>query len=197
MMRRMSAEQVWDSMLTLTLENPDTLLRHDDASYRAAIDVADSTDVQMLVSKAKLAQETSREEKMVDRDMEYKRIVLRRASELPQPVSASHFLRQFGQSDREIISSNSTEGTVPQLLTLFNGPVTHMMLEPGSLLVEKVMQRKSLSDRIDTIFVSIIGRKPTKYQEGLAKRMVAEHQLAGYGDIIWSLLNTREFIFIK
>ncbi len=196
-MRRMSAEQVWDSMLTLTLENPDSLIRHSDESYCDAIALPPAVTAAQLVSTYPRMIEYSREERATDRMMEYKRIVLRRASELPQPVPADHFLRQFGQSDRNIIANNSTEGTVPQLLTMFNGPVTHMMLEPGSLLVDKVTSRDSLNDRIETIFLSILSRYPTEDQSRLAKQIVVEYKIPGYGDIIWSLLNTREFVFIQ
>lgn len=196
-MRRMSAEQVWDSMLTLTLENPDTLARHNDTEYCDALALPPSVTAAQLISTYPRLQEYSREERATDRTMEYKRIVLRRASELPQPVPADHFLRQFGQSDRTIIANNTTEGTVPQLLTMFNGPVTHMMLEPGSLLVNKVTDKATLNDRIDTIFLSILSRYPTETQSQLAKKIVAEYKIPGYGDIIWSLLNTREFVFIQ
>ncbi|QDV68895.1 hypothetical protein Poly24_26080 [Rosistilla carotiformis] len=196
-MRRMSAEQVWDSMLTLTLEDPDSLIRHTDAEFCDALALSPGITAAQLISTYPRLQESAKEQRATDRTMEYKKIVLRRASELPQPVPADHFLRQFGQSDRTIISNNSTEGTVPQLLTMFNGPVTHMMLEPGSLLVNKVTSNASLNDRVDTIFLSILSRYPTEDQKLLAKKIVAEYKIPGYGDIIWSLLNTREFVFIQ
>ncbi|MEZ6086649.1 MAG: DUF1549 and DUF1553 domain-containing protein [Pirellulaceae bacterium] len=197
LMRRMTAEQVWDSMLTLTMPDPDSLLRHDDNDYRNAISLYPGASAQQLISAYPLMNEASRQERATDRLFEYKGIVLRRASELPQPVPDDHFLRQFGQSDRNIIADSSTEGTVPQLLTMFNGPVTHMMLEPGSLLVSKVVATSLLEERVDTIFLSILSRYPTDDQERLAKKIVAEYKIPGYGDIIWSLLNTREFVFIQ
>lgn len=197
MMRRMSAEQVWDSMLTLTLDDPDTLLRYDDADYVQSLDISQSPSADQLISAYPKMIEFAREERTIDRSMEYKSIVLRRASELPQPVAADHFLRQFGQSDRTIIADSSTDGTVPQLLTMFNGPITHMMLEPGSMLVEKVFARPTLDARIEAIYLSVLGRYPSENQSKIAKRVVAEFQKPGYGDVVWALLNTREFIFVQ
>ena len=44
-----------------------------------------------------------------------------RASEVISPAPAGHFLRQFGQSDREIISSSTEEASISQALRLLNG----------------------------------------------------------------------------
>ena len=41
-----------------------------------------------------------------------------RAAELQSPAPRGHFLREFGQSDRDIIENASTEASVPQALTL-------------------------------------------------------------------------------
>ena len=42
---------------------------------------------------------------------------LLRASELPNPAPAGHFLRQFGQSDRDLIQNASDEASIPQVHT--------------------------------------------------------------------------------
>jgi hypothetical protein len=50
-------------------------------------------------------------------------LTLARASELPQPAKEAHFLRMFGQSDRQVADGNSLEGGVPQVLMMLNGDV--------------------------------------------------------------------------
>ena len=126
----------------------------------------------------------------------YKGQLLARASEMPQPLPADHFLRQFGQGDRELIEGATTEGTVPQILTMFNGPVTHMMLERGSVIFDNVIAAKSVNERIDVIFLSLLCRKPMASDRAIALRELREGA-AGYGNVIWSLLNTREFLFVQ
>ena len=42
---------------------------------------------------------------------------LMRASEIPTPAPPGHFLREFGQSDREIIENSNRQASVPQALT--------------------------------------------------------------------------------
>ena len=52
-LRRMTAEQVWDSLLTLTLEDPAAILRPDDSEYTSIIDIDATTTAQQVIQKAK------------------------------------------------------------------------------------------------------------------------------------------------
>ncbi|WP_250927843.1 DUF1549 and DUF1553 domain-containing protein [Aporhodopirellula aestuarii] len=196
-LRRMTAEQVWDSLLTLSIKAPEAYLRPDDSEYIEALDLdgsASQDEILALLTKVPEAQKAMR---VAESGQRYQSVTLRRASELPQPLPAAHFLRQFGQSDREIISEGSTEGTVPQLLALFNGPITHMMLEAGSVIYTEVEQADGISNRIRIIFLSVLGRMPTSEEMSVALSEIRESRTAGYGNIIWSLLNTREFLFVQ
>ena len=196
-LRRMTAEQVWDSLLTLTLENPDSILRPDDSEYTSIIDIDTKTTAQQVIQKAKKLDAYNKAQRTARNKRLYKGQELVRASELPQPLPEGHFVRQFGQSDRSIISDSHTEGTVPQLLTMFNGPVTHMMLERGSVIYNEVTDLKVINDQIDIIFLSLLSRMPTEREVASAKREIRSAGPAGYGNVIWALLNTREFLFIQ
>ena len=203
-LRRMTAEQVWDSLLTLTVPNPNAYLRPSDEEYVDIVDIdLDTTPDQMLAKVGQL-NEYNKRQSQIRRERSYKnyrdvggQIELARASELQQPLRADHFLRQFGQSDRQIISDSTTDGTVPQLLTMFNGPVTHMMMEEGSVIYEAVAREKNDDARIRAIFMSLLGRGPSDDDEYYARQEVRRNKNAGYGNIIWALLNTREFLFIQ
>lgn len=196
-LRRMKAEQVWDSLLTLTLENPDSVLRPDSTPYTSIIDIDAKTSAQQVIQKAKELDAYRKEQNTEKRKRLYKGQELVRASELPQPLPEGHFVRQFGQSDRAIISDSHTDGTVPQLLTMFNGPVTHMMLERGSVIYNEVVDEKYMDDQIDMIFLSLLSRTATEREVASAKREMRKAGPAGYGNVIWALLNTREFLFIQ
>jgi len=127
----------------------------------------------------------------------YVRMLLGRAYELPSPLPPSHFLRQFGQSDRELIGAASTDGSIPQILTMLNGPSTHMMLESGSEIYENVIREESELDRIDVIFLSILNREPSSEETKIARQEIKRAGNAGYGNVIWALVNTREFLFVQ
>lgn len=197
-LRRMTAEQAWDSLLTLTLEDPDQYQRPSDEEYVAAITVDPETvTADVLMAKGKKEQELRTEENRDRRKFLYKGQLLGRASELPQPLPDDHFLRQFGQSDRQIIADGNTDGTVPQILTMFNGPVTHMMLEYGSVIYNEVSASKTGEDAIEVIFLSILNRPPTSRDQTLALKEIKANKTAGIGNVIWALLNTREFLFVQ
>ena len=195
-LRRMSAEQVWDSVLVLTVNSTDKYLRPNDNPFIAAVQAEPGLSVEQLKAKVDEYDSAEKSKRDHNRRHTYRGLVLRRASELPQPLPAGHFLRQFGQSDREIIADGSTEGTVPQLLALFNGPITHIMLEAGSVVHREVMGAQP-NDRLTVVFLSILGRMPTNEERVACFREIQENEAAGMGNVIWALLNTREFLFVQ
>jgi len=121
-----------------------------------------------------------------------------RASEQPAPLPLGHFMRQFGQSDRETIEGARQVATVPQILAMFNGPITHAMLEKGSVIYDEVTSQGP-EQAIDVVFLSVLTHRPSVEDRRFAVQEVltAENRAAGFGNVIWALLNTREFIFIQ
>ncbi len=196
-LRRMTAEQVWDSLLTLTMPDPDKVLRPEDDQYTAIINLEPTSTVSDVLQKAKQLDEFKKEDNKAKQKRLYKGAELVRASELPQPLPGGHFLREFGQCDRSVISDSHSDGTVPQLLAMFNGPVTHMMLEEGSVIYSEVVSKKQVNEQIDAVFLSLLSRHPTESERATANREIREAKSAGYGNVIWALLNTREFLFIQ
>lgn len=196
-LRRMTAEQVWDSLLTLTLTNPDAALRPGDDEYTSIIDVDNNTSAQQILQKAKQLIAYEKADRARKNKRLYKGQELLRASELPQPLPEAHFIRQFGQSERDIINDSHTDGTVPQLLTMFNGAVTHMMLEKGSVIYNEVLKEDDIDDQVTVIFQSMLNRVPNTREAAAAKGEMRNAKAAGYGNVIWALLNTREFLFIQ
>lgn len=199
-LRRMTAEQVWDSFITLAAFKPDEYQK-EPASVESKwmnIDLTKATALEIYEHDKKLrSDEIKKEREARDKGHTYKGVLLVRASELPSPRPPGHFLRQFGQSDRESIEVSNVDGAVPQVLQMFNGPITHMLLEAGSVMYKNVTAEKSTDTRIDTVFLSILARKPSTDERRAAASEVKTHGDAGYGNVIWALVNTREFLFIQ
>ena len=80
---------------------------------------------------------------------------------------------------------------------MFNGPITHMLLDPRSLMYSNVMAEKETSDRIDVIFLTILSRRPAPEERKAALAEIQQNGNAGYGNVIWALVNTREFLFVQ
>ena len=110
------------------------------------------------------------------------RTILARASELPLPLPTDHFLRQFGQGDRELIEAETADGSVSQILTMFNGEITHMMLESGSVIYDDTIKAKSIDSRIDVIFLSILSRRATSSEDEIAWSDFVTERFSDLGD---------------
>ena len=200
LLRRMTAEQVWDSFITLAVTKPDEYQK-EPARVEAKllnIDLTKAT-AQMIYehSKELASSEIKKSRDARNKPYSYKGLLLVRASELPNPQPPGHFLRQFGQSDREAIEVSSEDGSVPQVLQMFNGPITHMLLEPESLMYKTVTAEKSSEAKVEVIFQSILARRPNPPERQAALAEIKAHGDAGYGNVIWALVNTREFLFVQ
>jgi hypothetical protein len=125
---------------------------------------------------------------------------LYRASEMRQPAAGNHFLRDFGQSDRNLSESSNTDPNVTQILTLLNGTHHFQIIRSGSLISEELAQAKdSLKNRARIIYLSVLGRDPAADEFQLAIKLFKQEKqvVAGDRSLVWILLNTPEFMFIQ
>ena len=201
-LRRMTAEQVWDSFLTLAVHNPWPFQRPTAAEMAPVLNLDFGTaNYSSVKSQSERFSKTyfMNPYKRSLNQHAYQGNILCRASELPSPVSADHFLRQFGQGDRETINGGQQDATVPQILAMFNGPITHVMLEAGSALVDNLVAVDSNRERIDAVFISVLARKPNASDRRAAASELTRVESEGkaFGNIVWGLLNTREFLFVQ
>jgi len=201
-LRRMTAEQLWDSILTLVARNEMPFQRPSVAAFAkvADVDLAQTSYAEVEAAYRRYAESFSPNayRRDINKQYGYQGQVLVRASELPTPLPLGHFLRQFGQSDRQAIEGGRTIATVPQILAMFNGPITHSMLEKGSVIYDEVVSHAP-TQAVDVIFISLLSHRPSAEDRSFAIREIrsAESPAAGCGNLIWALLNTREFIFIQ
>lgn len=203
-LRRLTAEQLWDSIIVLISHNEWPFQRPTAEAFEKLADV-DLTAAGTTYATVEKAYENfngvyglNRYRARLQKQYGFQGQVLVRASELPTPLPLGHFLRQFGQSDRESIEGGRTVATVPQILSMFNGPITHSMLVPGSVIHDEVMSHES-KQAVDVIFLAILSHRPSAEDRSFAIAEIrsADTPAAGCGNLIWALLNTREFIFIQ
>jgi hypothetical protein len=120
-----------------------------------------------------------------------------RASELPTPAPRGHFLREFGQSDRELIENANSAASVPQALNLMNSNVADVIAHPNSILGQALAGCDSPEQEIQTIYQLMLTRQPSENEMGrLLHEYAAQPKKAQY-NIVWALLNTQQFIFAR
>ena len=197
-LRRLTAEQLWDSFLTLAVVDPGEY-RERPADVRTDVIGVDLNTVSApdLLQAVSTGQQVDGGKRRHEKKYRYKGTLLARASELPSPVPANHFLRTFGQSNRELISASSKMGSVPQVLFMFNGPISHMILEKNSTMYNNVKRTSTISAGTRIVFRTILNRDPDAEEASLAAEEIKKNGFPGYGNVIWALVNTREFLFIQ
>ena len=120
-----------------------------------------------------------------------------RAVDLDSPARRGHFLRDFGQSDRDVIDNASSNASVPQSLYLLNSPLASAIYFRGSVLGMELEKHENLNDKIATIYQAMLTRSPS---QGETQRVLAEYEQYGdeaLEDLIWALLNSSQFLFVQ
>jgi hypothetical protein len=120
-----------------------------------------------------------------------------RAVELESPARRGHFLRDFGQSDREVINNSSSHASIPQALYLLNSPLNVAIQNSNAFLGGLLAALQTPEDKIDLIYRSMLTRKPNSSE---MERVLSDYETHGeetIEDLVWALLNSRQFTFIQ
>ena len=119
-----------------------------------------------------------------------------RASELSSPAPPNHFLAKFGQSERVVIDGASAESSIPQAFTLMNGKIEDMLiLNDNSYLMKNLNSAQKTDEKITIAFNCILSRKPKYSEMALFKDLFSRDSKSAERDLVWTLLNSNEFIF--
>ena len=265
-LRRLSAEQLWDSLLTLAVpeldqrqgESAERLYQfYEDNKgksakelFELAQEMAGRRDRMLVIDgeakelrqqlattqpkdspaaltlKAKLRSLQEEREKLAQQADTYRMVAIKkkqngpdnfvRADELPSPAPAGHFLRVFGQSDRDIIEAASTAPATTQALTMLNGFIDRELLKERSVLYQVMLSPRDVGGKVDMLFLALLSRAPTVRERDIGKAEIAHAMLtlsqqrkkvatdvsqeaakAALHNLAWVLLNSNEFLFIQ
>ena len=203
-LRRLLAEQVWDSMMTLAVEGLDDQLDFDPPGIK---------ELEKAVSATKASEVTTVARKMATDEQrameaEQRRARLRgemaqefagggfeRASELPQPTPSGHFLRLFGQGNRDFINDNWSATTVPQALLMLNSDFFDHVARSGSPLNVSLRRSSSAREVARSAFLAILTREPEKAELDACIEILGESR--NPKTLARTLLSTAEFAFQK
>lgn len=203
-LRRMTAEQLWDSILTLIARDIWAYQRPPYEAYDllGGFDLSgEGADLATAIPVFERFQKTLSQHAIDQRlrhGMNFFDVWLARASELPQPSLAGSFLREFGQGDRETIDGRREVATLPQVLTMLHGNHGRAIIDDGSAIMQALLANDP--DRaIDVAFIGILSRPPDDADRETVTMVLrsAPTALEGFRDIVWALVNTREFLFVQ
>ncbi|MEM8955275.1 MAG: DUF1549 domain-containing protein [Verrucomicrobiota bacterium] len=119
-----------------------------------------------------------------------------RASELESPAPRGHFLREFGQSDREVIENAADNASVPQALNLLNGPMVEALTNQFAVFGKRIHEAETHEEKVKLIFQAMLTRPPTERERALMIRELDSSGEKAYESLVWALLNTQQFLFV-
>ena len=120
-----------------------------------------------------------------------------RASEISSPAPDGHFLRDFGQSDRSLIENANYKASTTQALSLMNGDFLKFLMNPNSVISQRMNSAQDSDELIDIIYLTALSRYPSLYEKSLLRDEASISGTMAARSILWSTLNTRHFLFIQ
>lgn len=120
-----------------------------------------------------------------------------RASGIDLPAPPGHFLRKFGQSDRVLIENANRKAAPIQPLALMNEQTIDLLRSPFSPLSLAVARQSDLKGKIETIYLSLLARRPTDHEWEILRREAKRRGDGFERDVIVALMNSPEFLFIR
>ena len=128
-----------------------------------------------------------------------------KATQLPDDGFDSEFLTVFGRPKRESVCEceRSSEANLSQTLHLLNSQELQGKLGIGSGRAAKwVDDRRPDAEKVDELYRVALSRPPTAEEREvclahLEKRKGEKKLRQGYEDLIWAVVNCKEFLFIQ
>lgn len=221
--QRLSAEQIWDSLITLATGDVDRKPARglDDRIYLAGRPVLVGKKTMPQLSKEVLALNTESElrqyfAKLVDEIRNgggssgngdsmmmapvrvYGNDAMVRASELPSPAPRDHFLYLFGASDREVVDASSREPNVGQVLSLMNGFVQNKLVnQPDAHIYKGLVGVESDPEKVRRLYISILNRPPSPEEMTWMLNELKASGNDGCRNIVSALVMSSEFLFLQ
>jgi hypothetical protein len=121
-----------------------------------------------------------------------------RAAQLPDPKVPSYFLDVFDRATRETVCERKQTTSVMQVMHFVSGDTINQKIRAENSLIEKLIKSgKSGREIIEELYLRTLSRFPKKEEAQLAQQGIgqAPSPREGYEDLLWALLNSKEFLF--
>jgi hypothetical protein len=121
-----------------------------------------------------------------------------RATQLPDPKVPSYFLDVFDRATRETVCERKQTTSVMQIMHLVSGDTINQKIRAENSLIERLIKAgKSNREIIEELYLRTLSRFPKKEEAQLAQQGVSQAPSSreGYEDLLWALLNSKEFLF--
>jgi hypothetical protein len=123
-----------------------------------------------------------------------------RAIQLPDGEVNHPFLKTFGQPARELACEceRESDGNLAQALQLINGPTVNDKIRNPNNRLAKLLAAKMTDEAVlAELYMAALSREPSAEERRLALAHVERNadKRKAWEDVLWALINTREFLF--
>lgn len=123
-----------------------------------------------------------------------------RAIQLPDPRVRSYLMDVFGRPARQIVCEceRTTQPNIAQALHLLNGEFLNKKIsDPKGRIEEAFRLKKPLPAIVEELYLVTLSRLPTEVERIRALEWIAQAPTPKEGaqDLLWVLLNSKEFLF--
>lgn len=207
--RRLSAEQLWDSMATLYLGEDIRQKFKGTAGASYGVSYVGGMPMMNGSSEPMMTSGSGSEGTMMSTEMAHKNARGRNAgsaipnvqlsSEQFSPIRAGSFLDQFGMPQREVVSEGSTDPNLIQALFLMNSAevMRATVPTPQHRLYTDLKAIAEPVAVVDEIWLRLFSRPPLPDEKSKALSYLKSlgPKSGAVVDLVWALVNNREFLF--
>ncbi|MBI3863183.1 MAG: DUF1553 domain-containing protein [Planctomycetia bacterium] len=125
-----------------------------------------------------------------------------RATELPDAIYQNPFLVTFGKPKRASVCEceRTPDENLAQALHTLNGDVVAAKIADGKGRVATLLAAKKSHDEIVTeIYLATVSRRPTSAEIDASKNFLtaSPNPQECYQDLLWALINSKQFLFVR
>lgn len=125
-----------------------------------------------------------------------------RAIELPDARYNNYFLNTFGKPRRQGVCEceRVSDPNLAQALHTLNGDIVTAKIGDAKGRVARLLAAKKSSDEIiGELYLATVSRRPSAHELAVWRQQLTESSdpKAFYEDLLWSLLNSKHFLFVR
>ncbi|MBI2688648.1 MAG: DUF1549 domain-containing protein [Acidobacteria bacterium] len=121
-----------------------------------------------------------------------------RATQLPEPEIESYFLEVFDRPSRQLVCERKNTPTLNQALHMIGGDTAHRKAsDPRGFIAKNLTVIPDDNKMIEELYLRALARFPDAEERANAANAVraAKSRQQGFEDVLWALLNTKEFLY--
>jgi hypothetical protein len=96
-----------------------------------------------------------------------------------------------------VIDNANEDASVPQALTLLNGPIAESLTSPISLLSQQLAKAGQPDQKVALLYEALLSRRPTPQESATLDSVLRERGNQAIPDITHALITGSQFLFIQ